>query len=99
MYSLALIISKCFFSETTWTIETKLPMNDHWKVLYQVNVFYADQNSKMAATAGHRLTLDPMGHLGFPIAIKNTHFVEILPMIIHGQFGFNCPSGFREEAF
>jgi hypothetical protein len=25
--------------------------------------------------------------------------VEDLPMIIHGQFGFNCPSGFREEAF
>ena len=23
--------------------------------------FYADQKSKMAATAGHRLTLDPMG--------------------------------------
>jgi hypothetical protein len=22
-----------------------------------------------------------------------------LPMIIHGQFGFNCPSGLREEAF
>jgi hypothetical protein len=22
-----------------------------------------------------------------------------LPMIIPGQFGFNCPSGFREEAF
>jgi hypothetical protein len=21
-----------------------------------------------------------------------------LPMIIPGQFGFNCPSGFREEA-
>jgi hypothetical protein len=30
---------------------------------------------------------------------KNTHFVEDLPMIIPGQFGFNCPSGFREEAF
>jgi hypothetical protein len=26
-------------------------------------------------------------------------FVEDLPMIIHGQFGFNCPNGFREEAF
>jgi hypothetical protein len=26
-------VSKCFFSETTWTIETKLPRNDHWKVL------------------------------------------------------------------
>jgi hypothetical protein len=23
----------------------------------------------------------------------------MLPMIIPGQFGFNCPSGFREEAF
>jgi hypothetical protein len=54
-------VSKCFFSETTWTIETKLPMNDHWKVLYQVTVFYADRKSKMAATAGHRLTLDLMG--------------------------------------
>ncbi len=26
-------------------------------------------------------------------------FVEDLPMIIPGLFGFNCPSGFREEAF
>jgi hypothetical protein len=25
--------------------------------------------------------------------------VENLPMIIPGQFGFNCPSEFREEAF
>jgi hypothetical protein len=38
------------------------------------------------------------GHLGFPIGIKNTHLVEDLPMIIPGQFGFNCSSGFREEA-
>jgi hypothetical protein len=37
-------------------------------------------------------------HLGFPIGIKNRNFVEDLPMIILGQFGFNCPSGFREEA-
>jgi hypothetical protein len=34
------------------------------------------------------------GHLGFPIGIKNLNFVEDLPMIIPGQFGFNCPSGF-----
>jgi hypothetical protein len=40
------------------------------------------------------------GHLEFSIDIKkNNNFVEDLPMIIHGQFGFNCPSGFREEAF
>jgi hypothetical protein len=36
-------------------------LNDHWKVLYKVSVFYADRKSKMAATAGHRLTLHPMG--------------------------------------
>ena len=37
--------------------------------------------------------------LYFTIDIKNRKFVEDLPMIIHGQFGLNCPSGFREEAF
>jgi hypothetical protein len=36
-------------------------VNDHWNVLYQISVFYADQKSKMAATAGYRLTLDLMG--------------------------------------
>jgi hypothetical protein len=50
-----------FFSETTWTIETKLPRNDHWKVLYRIYVLYADRKSKMATTAIHRLTLDPIG--------------------------------------
>jgi hypothetical protein len=38
------------------------------------------------------------GHLGFPIDIKNTKFVEDLPMTIPGKFGFYCPSGFIEEA-
>jgi hypothetical protein len=33
-----------------------------------------------------------------PNGIQNTHLVEDLPMIIPGQFGFNYPSGFREEA-
>jgi hypothetical protein len=39
------------------------------------------------------------GHLGFPIVIKSIKFIEDLPLNIPGQFGFNCPSGFREEAF
>jgi hypothetical protein len=52
--------------------------------------FYADRKFKMAATAGHKLTLDPMGKCSKPSSQK---------MIIPGQFGFNCPSGFREEAF
>jgi hypothetical protein len=51
---------------------------------------------KMAATAGLSCS---GGHLGFPIGIKHRNFAEDLPMIIPGQFGFNCPSGFREEAF
>jgi hypothetical protein len=67
---------------------------------------------KMAATAGLSLTLDPMGkmfqnasslkplgQLKPNFGIKNIKFVEDLSMIIPGQFGFNCPSGFREEAF
>jgi hypothetical protein len=29
---------------------------------------------------------------------KMANLVKDLPMIIPGQFGFNCPSGFREEA-
>jgi hypothetical protein len=37
-------------------------------------------------------------HLGFSISIKNPIFLEDLQMIIPRQFGFNCPSGLREEA-
>jgi hypothetical protein len=32
-------VSKRFFSETTWKIETKLPRNDYWKVLYKFLFF------------------------------------------------------------
>jgi hypothetical protein len=37
--------------------------------------------------------------LDFGSALKNPNFLEELQMIIPGQFGFNCPSGLREEAF
>jgi hypothetical protein len=57
-------------------------------VLYNLKIFCSDIKFKMAATAGLSLTLDCMGY-----------FVEDPPMIIPGQVGFNCPSGFREEAF
>ena len=30
---------------------------------------------------------------------KKNNFLEYLQMIIPGQFGFNCPSGLRDEAF
>jgi hypothetical protein len=67
---------------------------------------------KMAATAGLSLTLDPMGKMfqnasslkplgqlkpNCPGMIIGMSFTKLL--FIPGQFGFNCPSGFREEAF
>ena len=39
-------VSKRFFSETTWTIETKLPRNDHWKVLYKFVFLMPIENSR-----------------------------------------------------
>jgi hypothetical protein len=59
-------------------IETKLPRNDHWKVLYKVCVFYADRKSKMATTAGHRLTLDPMGKCSNALFLRRRH-LNIFP--------------------
>ena len=50
-------------------------MEDHWNVLYQISVFYVDQKSKMATTAGHILTLDPMGKC------SNAFFSEATNMI------------------
>jgi hypothetical protein len=57
------------------TVENKLHRNDHWKVLYNVSVCYADRKSKMATTAIHRLTLDPMGKC------SNAFFSETTNMI------------------
>ena len=53
--------SNAFFSETRNIIKAKLYMNVHWMVLYKFLFFYADRKCKMAGTAGHRLTLDPLG--------------------------------------
>ena len=77
-------VSKRFFSETTWTIETKLPRNDHWKVLYKVCVFYVDRKSKMAATAIHRLTLDPMAKCSNAFFSETTNMIKAkLYMNVH----------------
>ena len=77
-------VSKCFFSETTWTIETKLPRNDHWKVLYKVSVFYVDRKSKMATTAIHRLALDHMGKYSNAFFSGTTNMIKAkLYMNVH----------------
>ena len=59
-------------------------MNDHWNVLYQVSVFYADWKSKMAAIAGHRLTLDPMGKCSNAFFSETTNMIKAkLYMNVH----------------
>jgi hypothetical protein len=76
--------SNAFFSETTNIIKAKLYMNDHWKVLYQVYVFYVDRKSKMATTAGHRLTLDPRGKCSNAFFSETTNMIKVkLYMNVH----------------
>jgi hypothetical protein len=52
--------SNAFFSETSNMIKAKLYMNVHRMILYKLYVFCSDMKFKMEATAGLRLTLDPM---------------------------------------
>ena len=62
----------------------QLPRNDHWKVLYKVCVFYVDQKSKMATTAIHRLTLDPMGKCSNAFFSETTNMIKAkLYMNVH----------------
>jgi hypothetical protein len=68
-----------FFSEATRTVETKLPRNDHWKVLCKISVCYADRKSKMAATVIHRLTLDPMGKCSNAFFSETTNILKHFP--------------------
>ena len=59
-------------------------MNDHWNVLYQVSVFYADRKSKMAATTIHKLTLDPMGKCSNAFFSETTNIIKAkLYMNVH----------------
>ena len=75
-------IWKIFFSETNELTEPKL--NDHWNVLYQFFVFYADRKSKMAAIAGQRLTLDPMGKCSNAFFSETTNMIKAkLYMNVH----------------
>ena len=73
--------SNAFFSENTNIIKAKLYMNVYWMVLYKLYVFCSDVKFKMAATAGHSLTLDPMGKM-----FQNASSLKPL-----GQLKPNCP--------
>ena len=65
-------------------------MNDHWNVLYQVSVFYADRKSKMATIAGHILTLDPMGKCSNAFFSETTNIIKAkLYMNVHWMVLYN----------
>jgi hypothetical protein len=54
------------------------------KILYKIQVFYADRKTKMAATAGNRLTLDPMGKCSNAFFSETTNMIKAkLYMNVH----------------
>ena len=56
----------------------------------QVTVFYADRKSKMAVTAGHRLTLDPMGKCSNAFFSETTNMIKAkLYMNVHWTVLYN----------
>ena len=59
-------------------------MNDHWKVLSKIEVYYADRKSKMAATAANKLILDPMGKCSNAFFSETTNMIKAkLYMNVH----------------
>ena len=84
-------------------IKAKLPMNDHWKVLYNY-FFYADLKSKMAATAIHRLTLDPKGKCSNAFfsettkIIKAKLYMNVHWMVLHNLYVFCSDMKFKMAA-
>ena len=63
-------------------------------IIFVVSEKKAFENFRIGSNVNLSCSSD---HLGFLIGIKKLNFAEDLPMIILGQFGFICPSGFREE--
>ena len=73
-------------------------MNDHWNVLYQVSVFYADRKSKMASIAGHRLTLEPMGKCSNAFFSETTNMIKAkLYMNVHWMVLYNLKDFFGSD--
>ena len=79
-------------------------MNDHWNVFYKVSVFYADRKSKMAAIAGHRLTLDPMGKFSNAFFSETTNMIKaklymnVYWMVLYKLYAFCSDMKFKMAA-
>ena len=73
-------------------------------VLYNISVFYADRKSKIAATAGHRLILDPMGKYlnaffsETTIMIKAKLYMNVHWMVLYKRYVFCSDMKFKMAA-
>jgi hypothetical protein len=74
-------------------------MNDHWKVISKVYVFHSDRKSKMAATAVHRLTLNPMGKCSNAFSETTNMIKAQLYMNVHWMVLYKLYVFCSEEAF
>jgi hypothetical protein len=82
MYSLALII----FVVSEKKAFEYFPIGSNVNLYPAVVAIYADRKSKMAATAGHRLTLDPMGKYSNAFLSETTNMIKAkLYMNVHVQ--------------
>ena len=72
-------------------LKPNCPGMSHWKVLYKVYVFFmSDRKFKMAATAIHRLTLDPMGKYSNAFFSETTNMIKAkLYMNVHWMVLYN----------
>ena len=62
--------------------------------------FYADRKSKMATTAGHRLTLDPMGKCSNAFFSETTNMIKAkLYMNVHWTVLYNLNFFFPDMKF
>jgi hypothetical protein len=61
-------------NDHSWAVWFQL--NDHWKVLYIISVLYADRKSKMAATAMHKLALNPMEECSNAFFSETTNMIK-----------------------
>ena len=70
----------------------------------QIFVFYVDRKSKMAATAIHRLTLDPMGKCSnacfseITNIIKAKLYMNVHWMVLYKLYGFCSDMKFKMAA-